>query len=108
MLVSPEVAAQLDPEGHYGGVWRNRARPQNKQVSEERQDGEWVYRVRSTTTPRPREEWIAAPVLDPGIPRTTVDAARRAIRATRRPLPRDRGSGNSPAGWPAAKSAAGL
>jgi site-specific DNA recombinase len=80
LLVSPEVAERLDPEGHYGVFWYNRVRRRDKQVSEVRPSGERVYRTRSTTTPKPREEWIAVPVPHPGIPRATVDAARRAIK----------------------------
>ena len=34
LLVSPEVAGRLDPEGHYGVFWYNRARRRDKQVSE--------------------------------------------------------------------------
>nr|MBA3951363.1 recombinase zinc beta ribbon domain-containing protein [Rubrobacter sp.] len=32
------------------------------------------------TTHKPREEWVAVPVADPGIPREVVDAAREAIK----------------------------
>jgi len=34
---------------------------------------------------KPREEWVAVPVPDPGFPREWVDAAREAIKDNRRP-----------------------
>jgi site-specific DNA recombinase len=37
------------------------------------------YVRRSTTIERPREEWVAVPVPDSGMPREWVDAARKAI-----------------------------
>lgn len=39
-----------------------------------------AYRTRSTITHKPREEWVAVPVVDPGIPREVSDAAREAIK----------------------------
>jgi site-specific DNA recombinase len=77
-LVSQEVASRLDPNEHYG-VWRfNRRRRIEKQVSVPSQDGRRYIR-RSSTTKKPKEEWIAVPVPDAGIPREWVDAARAAI-----------------------------
>ena len=35
--------------------------------------------------PQPREEWVAIPVLDAGIPRKWVDAAREAIKGNAKP-----------------------
>jgi site-specific DNA recombinase len=43
-----------------------------------------VYRKKTKTVDRPRNEWIAVPVPDAGIPRESVDAAREAIANNRR------------------------
>src|SRR5919199_2808343 len=74
-LVSPEVATTLDPDKYYGVQWYNRAR------YERTPDAEKVVHV----TPNKREEWIAVPVPDAGVPREWVDAAREAIKDNRRP-----------------------
>jgi site-specific DNA recombinase len=79
-LVSPEVAGRLDPKKRYGILWYNKVKRQNRQVSERGFDGKRAYRTKSTSTPKPRKEWIAVPVPDPGIPRELVDAAREAIK----------------------------
>ena len=47
-------------------------------------DGKRHYRRRAKHTPKPRSEWIAVPVPDPGIPREWVDAAREAIAGNKR------------------------
>ena len=78
-LVSPEVASRLDPNKHYGVWWFNRRRRTEKQVSEVLAGGRRRYVRRSRTTQKPREEWIAIPVPDAGIPREWVDRAREAI-----------------------------
>jgi site-specific DNA recombinase len=52
-----------------------------KQMSEVSTDGQRRYVRRSTITEKPKEEWIAIPVPDAGIPREWVDAAREAISA---------------------------
>jgi len=83
-LVSPEVAAKLDPEKCYGVWYYNRRRQRRVQVSEAGQDGR-QYRQRTTTTEGPKDEWIAVPVPDSGIPREWVDAAREAVKDNRRP-----------------------
>jgi site-specific DNA recombinase len=74
-LVSPEVAATLDPGISYGVQWYNRAR------YEQTPDGEKAIHV----TPNKREEWIAVPVPDAKIPREWVEGAREAIKDNRRP-----------------------
>ena len=79
-LVTPEVASRLDPDKRYGVWWFNRRRRTEKQVSEVSLDGRRRYVRRSTTTHKPREEWIAIPVPDAGIPREWVDSARETIR----------------------------
>jgi site-specific DNA recombinase len=78
-LVSPEVASRLDPDERYGVWWFNRRRRTEKQVSEIASDGRRRYVRRSTTIQKPREEWIAIPVPDAGIPREWVDRAREAV-----------------------------
>ena len=77
-LVSQEVASRLDPAESYGIWWFNRRRRTEKQLSEMSHDGRRYVR-RSTTIERPKEEWIAVPVPDSGVPREWVDAAREAI-----------------------------
>jgi site-specific DNA recombinase len=71
-LVTPEVAAKLDPEQRYGISWYNRHvtdSPNGK-----RRKGE----------EKPREEWIAVPVpLDDPISREQVDAARANLKGAR-------------------------
>ena len=83
-LVTPEVSAQLDQDQSYGIFWHNTKRNTSKQVSETGLNGK-TYRKKRKTTPKPREEWIAVPVPDSGIPREWVDAAREEIKDNRRP-----------------------
>ena len=78
-LVSPEVVSRLEPDKSYGVWWFNRRRRTEKQVSEIASDGRRRYVRRSTTTQKPKEEWIAIPVPDAGIPREWVDRAREAV-----------------------------
>jgi site-specific DNA recombinase len=73
-LVSPEVAAQLDPKKRYG-IWYFNRRYVTKQVSVNSPEGR-TYRRTTKVFDRPRSEWIAVPVPESGIPREWVDAAR--------------------------------
>jgi len=82
-LVTPEVAAKLDPQKRYGIWWFNRERVTYTQVAVDGPEGR-RYRKRAKYTPKPRSEWIAVPVPDAGIPREWVEAAREAIAANRR------------------------
>jgi site-specific DNA recombinase len=85
-LVASEVAARLDRLKLYGVWWCNRGRSKTEQVSAIGRNGkEYVRRFEST--PKPREEWVAVPVPDPGVPREWVHAAREAIKENRRPSP---------------------
>ena len=85
-LVSAEVAAGLDPDRRYGVWWFNRRRYEVKQVAEVAPDGTGRrYRRRTKLYDKPRSEWVAVPVPDPGIPREWVDAAREAIKDNVRP-----------------------
>jgi site-specific DNA recombinase len=77
-LVSQAVATTLDPEKCYGVWWFNRERITRRQIAEVSPSGR-VYRAKVKAITRPREEWIAVPVPDSGIPRRVVDAAREAI-----------------------------
>ena len=83
-LVTPEVAAQLQPDNSYGIWWFNRKRHTYKQVAQNGPEGK-VYRKKKTTTDKPRHEWIAVPVPDAGVPRELVDAARQTIKGNSTP-----------------------
>jgi hypothetical protein len=83
-LVAPEVAARLDPDKCYGVWWFNRQRVHAQQVSEATQSGR-RYRRRVQSATKPREEWIAVPIPDAGIPCEVVEAARAVIRNNRAP-----------------------
>jgi site-specific DNA recombinase len=83
-LVSPEVASRLDKEARYGIWWFNRRRVIKRQVSEAAESGR-RYRTEVKSATRPKEDWIAIPVPDSGIPREVVDAARAAIKNNRAP-----------------------
>ena len=82
-LVTPEASARLDRNQRYGIFWHNTKRNTYKQVSETGFNGK-TYRKKRKVTPKPREEWIAVPVPDSGIPREWVDAAREEIKDNRR------------------------
>ena len=78
-VVSAEVAAKLDPEKRYGIWWYNRHRTTRRQVSEGGTDGR-SYRSMTKTIEKDKEQWIAVPVPDSGVPLEWVDAARAAIK----------------------------
>ncbi|MBA3471841.1 MAG: recombinase family protein [Rubrobacter sp.] len=78
-LVSPDVATRLDPEKSYGVSWYGIRRTSVRQVAEQGPNGR-RYRRRQNAVERPREEWIAVPVPDSGIPHRVADAAREAIK----------------------------
>jgi len=83
-VVSPDVAARLDPSKSYGLWWFNRRRMTSKPVSEVSGDGR-RYGRKYTSYTKPKEEWIAVPVPGSGISRDTVEVAREAIRDNRVP-----------------------
>ncbi len=83
-VVSPEVAGRLDPAKSYGLWWFNRRSMKSRQVSEASEGGRRYGRKYSSYI-KPREEWIAVPVPDSGVPRELVDAARAAIEGNRVP-----------------------
>jgi site-specific DNA recombinase len=78
--MSGEVFGRLDPQKRYGIWWFNRRRTRRTQVSEADSNGERSYKKRSRYVYRPKEEWIAVPVPDSGIPPELIDLAREAIR----------------------------
>ena len=87
-LVAPEVAARLDRDQLYGIWWFNRLRTSTRQVSvpsENRASGARRYRTEVRSWPKPKEEWVAVPVPDAGVPREVVDAAREAIKDNHAP-----------------------
>jgi hypothetical protein len=83
-LVSLEVAAKLSADKCYGIWWFNRRRYTRTRARRPDGNGGYEYYWRQHHVKRPREEWIAVPVPDPGVPREVVDAAREAIKDNRR------------------------
>jgi site-specific DNA recombinase len=83
-LVTPDVAARLEPDKSYGIWWFNRKRHTYTQVAENGPEGK-VYRKKKTVTDKPRNEWIAVPVPDAGVPRELVEAARGTIKNNSKP-----------------------
>jgi site-specific DNA recombinase len=74
-VVSPEVAARLNPEKLYGLWWFNRRRMTSRPVSEVSQNGR-RYGRKYTSYTKPKEEWIAVPVPESSISREMVEVAR--------------------------------
>jgi site-specific DNA recombinase len=93
-LVSSDVAARLDPTAIYGIWWFNRRRRRRTPVSENGPNGR-SYRWRYATVIRPREEWIAVPVTDPGIRASGWTPQEKLSRTTILPRLVGDGSGNS-------------
>ena len=83
-IVSPEVAARLDPKKRYGVWWSGKKAFERKLVSKNGPDGR-NYKYRYKVKEREPGERIGVPVPDSGIPREWVDAAREAIKHNRRP-----------------------
>src|SRR5215213_10261949 len=77
-LVTPEVAARLDPAKEYGIQWFNRKKVSVHTVTEPDGNGGRRYRKRNYVKLRPREEWIAVPVPS-YLPSIVVDRARSAL-----------------------------
>jgi site-specific DNA recombinase len=82
-LVGQNVAATLNPEDNYGISWYDRHRTWVKHVVEVGPGGKRYRRLRGATE-KPREQWIAVPVIDSGLPRELVEAAREAIADNRK------------------------
>jgi site-specific DNA recombinase len=83
-VVSAEVAARLDPSKRYGLWWFNRRGVKVRQVSEPGPEGR-RYRKTYRWHRKPREEWVAVPVPDAGIPREQVEAARAVVESNSKP-----------------------
>ncbi len=81
-LVSAEVASRLDPNESYGIWWFGRKRYRHGQRTENGPDGR-RYRKTKKGVWQDREQWIAVPVPDSGIPRELVDAARERVKDNR-------------------------
>lgn len=81
-LVTPEVAAKLNPDMQYGIWWFGRRRHRYTQVAERGTNGK-RYRKQKRSDWKPEEEWIAVPVPNSGIPREWVDSARESIKNNR-------------------------
>jgi site-specific DNA recombinase len=82
-MVTPEVAARLDPDKEYGIWWFNRERITRKYVSKVGANGK-VYAEQQRSKMKPKDEWIAVPVPlggDYGISRSLVDSAREEMRS---------------------------
>ena len=95
-ILSPWVADRLDPEKRYGVWWYGRQRHhQERHKIEFDIDGKKRYRRGKRTEDLPREQWVAIPVPDCGLPPHLVDAARRAATSTGSRRPRAT-SGSSP------------
>jgi site-specific DNA recombinase len=83
--ILPEGGAdRLDPEKRYGVWWYGTRRHHQRYGRELGYDGEKRYRKGSRIEEVPREQWIAIPVPDCGVPPETVEAARTARSEYRR------------------------
>jgi site-specific DNA recombinase len=82
-LVGQNVAATQNPEDNYGISWYGRHRTWVKQVVEVGPGGKRYRRLRGATE-KPCEQWIAVPVIDSGLPRELVEAARESIADNRK------------------------
>lgn len=80
-LLSAEVAARLNPEERYGIWWFNRMRVRRKQTSKRGPEGP-VYRRRSKSTKKPREQWVAVPIPPGSYPRLSTPFPPRIATAS--------------------------
>jgi site-specific DNA recombinase len=79
-LVSPEIAAKLDPDKLYGIWWYNRRNVTKTYSSEVDGDAGKQYVTRTSVRTRDEQEWIAVPV-PAYLPRKLVDQARLMIES---------------------------
>src|SRR5215211_4657258 len=75
-LVTLDVAASLDPSRNYGVWWYGTERHVYAQKRESAPDGTPRYKKVKKSLPAPREEWIAVPVPDAGVPKEWVFGAK--------------------------------
>jgi hypothetical protein len=81
-LVTPEVAARLNPHEEYGIQWYNRQKVAVRTISEPDDNGGRRYRNSRTFAWRLKEEWVAIPV-PAYLSRTLVDRAHAALKNNR-------------------------
>ena len=103
-LVSPDVAARLDPNKRYGIWYFNRRRYVTKQVSVNGPEGR-SYRRTTKVFDRPRSEWIAVPVPNREYRASGWTPQARPLRITSARARTVIASGNSPAVSSSAPSA---
>jgi hypothetical protein len=82
VLVSPEVAARLDPAQSYALWWFGRHEVTVKPVSEPDGSGSKRYTKREIRKPRPREQQVAVPV-PAYLPRGLVETARTTLAVSK-------------------------
>ena len=75
-LVAPGIAERLDPERSYGVAWASR-HDWKVLARERRPDGR--YRDVRKHGEKPREEWLALPTPEAGVPREVAERARRNV-----------------------------
>jgi site-specific DNA recombinase len=75
----PRIRDLIFNDAYLGTYWWNREKRTSTTVPVV-ENGERVYKKRIKKESRPREEWIAIPVPDSGIPTETVDRARESIK----------------------------
>jgi len=78
-VLASETATSLNVSSSYGIYWFNRTRTMRKRVSKAGGTGK-EYRWQAKTRLNPRDQWVAIPVPDAGIPREVVEAAREMVR----------------------------
>ena len=78
-VLALEVAASLNESASYGIFWFNRTRTTRKRVSKAGSTGK-EYCWQAKTRQNPRDQWVAIPVPDAGIPLEVVEAAREIVR----------------------------
>jgi site-specific DNA recombinase len=76
--VSPQVLAGLDPGLHYGVSWWGRRKTSPRKAAK----GD--YRKRRRAVSAPKDQWIAVPVPDSGVPAELVDTARAVVGSNTR------------------------
>jgi site-specific DNA recombinase len=76
--LSPQVLASLDPRLRYGVSWWGRRK------TSPRRSVPGDYRKRRRAIPAPKDQWIAVPVPDSGVPADLVDAARAVVGSNER------------------------
>ena len=84
-LLPPGAGDKLNPEERCGVWWYGRQRHHQEYRAEPGPDGRKRYHKGKRVEDLPREQWVAIPVPDCGIPPHVVDAARTARSGYRMP-----------------------